>query len=487
MTIVNNRRGLAGFFYYNIPDTMLHSYSSRRLLLLLLSTCTYLTGSAQTITSKDSSNILVVTPVTKPKPADKPMLRLNLSEDGKRFIQVTFLSQIWLRYNDSNPGTSVFGTAKPSTFDISLRRTRLQLFGQLTDRVFFYAQFGQNNFNYLSDRKAGTFFHDVIGEYAVVPGHLSLGGGLTAWSGLSRYASPSVGTILSTDAPLYQQATNDATDQFLRKLSVYAKGKLGKLDYRVMLTNPLPIQTSSIAPTAVTKNSDFSLNAPNKQIQGYFSYQFFDQESNLTPYNTGSYLGQKRVFNIGAGLITQPGAMAHLDAQGQVVNTDMNLFAADVFYDAPVDREKGSAVTLYGSYAHYDFGPGYIRNLGANNPANGVIAGQGSFNGTGNAFPMIGTGNIFFGQVGYLLPKSKPTSCQLQPYASLMLANYDRLASTMVSYDLGLNWLVNGHGSKFSLNYQNRPIFGLADAATGLAPHTGSKGAVVLQYQIYVQ
>jgi hypothetical protein len=472
----------------SIPNTMLCSYSSQRLfLLLLLLAGTYLTGSAQVTSNQDSTNAPATTPVTKPEPAAKPMLRMNLSDDGKHFIQVTFLNQLWLRYNDSNPGTSVYETAKPSTFDVSLRRTRIQLFGQLTDRVFFYAQFGQNNFNYLSARKNGTFFHDVIGEYAVVPGHFSLGGGLTAWSGLSRYASPSVGTILGMDAPLYQQATNDATDQFLRKLSVYAKGKLGKLDYRIALTNPLPIQTSTMAPTVVTRNADFSLDAPSNQVQGYFSYQFFDQESNLTPYNTGSYLGQKRVFNVGAGFITQPGAMAHLDAQGQVVNTAMNLLAVDIFYDAPINREKSSAVTLYGSYAHYDFGPGYIRNLGVNNPANGVVAGQGSFNGSGNAFPMIGTGDIFFGQAGYLLPKSKPASCQLQPYASLMMANYDRLASTMVSYDLGLNWLVNGHGSKFSLNYQNRPIFGLADTTTGLAPHTGSKGAVVLQYQIYVQ
>ncbi len=462
-------------------------YASQQLFLPLLLTGTYLTASAQVTVNQDSTAAPVVASATKPKPAARPMLRLNLSDDGKQFIQVTFLNQLWLRYNDSNPGTSVYGTAKPSTFDVSLRRTRIQLFGQLTDRVFFYAQFGQNNFNYLSARKAGTFFHDVIGEYAVVPGHLSLGGGLTAWSGLSRYASPSAGSILGMDAPLYQQATNDATDQFLRKLSIYAKGKLGKLDYRIALSNPMPIQTSTLAPTAVTRNSDFSLDAPNKQVQGYFSYQFLDQEANLTPYSTGSYLGQKRVFNLGAGFITQPGAMAYLDAQGQVVNTAMNLLAVDVFYDAPVNREKGSAVTLYGTYARYDFGPGYIRNLGVNNPANGVMAGQGSFNGTGNAFPMIGTGDIFFGQAGYLLPKNRPTSCQLQPYASLMMANYDRLASTMVSYDLGLNWFISGHASKFSLNYQNRPIFGLADAATGLAPHTGSKGSLVLQYQIYIQ
>ena len=155
---------------------MIQSYSLQRLfLLLLLLPCTYLTSLAQLPLNRDSTNAPVTAAVTKP--AAKPVLRLNLSDDGKQFIQVTFLNQLWLRYNDSNPGTSVQGTDKPSTFDVSLRRTRIQLFGQLTDRVFFYAQFGQNNLNYLSARKTGTFFHDVTGEYAVVPGHLSLGGG----------------------------------------------------------------------------------------------------------------------------------------------------------------------------------------------------------------------------------------------------------------------------------------------------------------------
>ena len=463
-----------------------HFLLQRLFLLLTLSNGIGLTGSAQTMSVPDSMAVV------KPKPADsKPVLRLNLSDDGKQFIQATFLNQLWLRYNDSNPGTTVYGTEKPSTFDVSLRRTRIQLFGQLTDRVFVYAQFGQNNFNYLSARKTGAFFHDIVGEYAVSKGHFSLGGGLTAWSGLSRYASPSVGTILGMDAPLYQQATNDATDQFLRKLSIYAKGKLGKVDYRIALTNPLPIQTSSMAPKAVGRYSDFSLEAPNKQVQGYLSYQFLDQESNLTPYATGSYLGSKRVFNIGAGFITQAAAMAHLDAQGQTITSPMNLYAVDVFYDSPINKDQNSAVTLYGTYAYYDFGPGYIRNLGVNNPANDVAVDKASFNGTGNAFPLIGTGSIFFGQAGYLLPKRVlgEGHGQLQPYASLMLASYDRLAGTMVNYDLGINWLVKDHGSKFSLNYQNRPIFSAPDAngLNGLPSRTSSRGSLVLQYQIYVQ
>src|SRR5690606_15596957 len=122
--------------------------------------------------------------------------------------------QIWIRYNESNPGTTVFGTPKSNTLDLGLRRTRIQLFGQISDKIFVYTQFGTNNINYISPRKQGLFFLDAVTELKIVDQKLSFGSGLTGWSGLSRYASPSVGSILTLDAPLYQQSTNDINDQF---------------------------------------------------------------------------------------------------------------------------------------------------------------------------------------------------------------------------------------------------------------------------------
>lgn len=107
------------------------------------------------------------------------------------------------------------------------------------------------------------------------------------------------------DAPLFQQATNDATDQFLRKLSIYGKGKVGKLDYRVAVSKPMVIENSTLYTNKISTHSDFSRISPKLQYQGYFMYQFFDKESNQLPYTVGSYLGKKRVFNIGAGFIYQ--------------------------------------------------------------------------------------------------------------------------------------------------------------------------------------
>ncbi|MBL7930964.1 MAG: hypothetical protein JNL60_03625, partial [Bacteroidia bacterium] len=80
-------------------------------------------------------------------PSNKDILKINLNNDGSHYFQATFLNQAWLRYNESNNGSTRFGRSAPETFDIGLRRTRIQLFGQITNRAFVYFQFGQNNFN----------------------------------------------------------------------------------------------------------------------------------------------------------------------------------------------------------------------------------------------------------------------------------------------------------------------------------------------------
>lgn len=408
--------------------------------------------------------------------------------DSSRFIALGMASQLWLRHTEANPYSTVQGTPQNSIIDFSVRRIRFILSGQLTDRVSFYMQFGQNNLNYLSPRKAGSFFHDVTTDYAFIKEKLSIGFGLNGWNGPSRFSNIAVSSILTLDPPGYQEVTNDSYDQFVRRLGVYAKGKLGKFDYRVSVGKPFIIQTTSGSGTEpINMNASFSTLPPKLVTQGYFMYQFLDQESNFGPGNPGSYLGKKRVFNIGAGFYVQKDATFRYAPMSQdTIQEDIRLFAVDLFYDAPLNTGKGTAISFYASFSPYDYGKNFIKVAGPDNPADGSntpSADAFDKSNFGNAFPYLGTGNTTYLQLAYQFKdRLLGDFGTLQPFVDYQYSNYERLGSAMHVYDIGINWLVAGNNSKFTFNYQNRPYF--VSNANGDPKEESRKGQFVIQYQV---
>lgn len=419
----------------------------------------------------------------------KDGLKVYLTTDSTKYLKATVCLQTWARYSNNNPGTTVNGYAEKQSYDVGIRRFRMQLFGPIAPKVFFYSQFGINNFNYLSDRKQGAFFHDLQGEYEVVPKHISVGAGLSGWSGFARYSSPAVASIMGGDAPLFQQATNDVTDQFLRKLGVYAKGKLARLDYRLALAKPMIIQKANgftAKDTTLNSMATFSPEPSKWQSQGYVMWQFFDQESNQTAYNAGTYLGKKKVFNIGAGFLYQPKASRYLDAALNKQYSAMTFWSIDAFYDAPINQEKGNAISIYGGYFNMNYGPNYYRNLGVMNVANGVK--NGSINGAGNALPLYGTGSVYYLNSGYLFKRDLlKGNGTIMPFASAMYANYKAFKDPMLMWEAGLNWFINGtHNSKVSFNYQSRPVFAKNSKGEIYEQKSSRKGMCYIQYQLFI-
>ena len=459
------------------------------------------------------------------KPFSKDGLKINFNADGSNYAKINFTSQMWVMDNQNNPGTQVNGVPTANSYQVALRRTRLTISSQLTDKVFIFGQIGSDGINPLSGgRSVPLQFLDMTLEYKLLGKYLSLGGGLSGWDGLSRYSNPSVPSILGLDMPLYQQATVNVTDNTVRMPGIFAKGKLGKLDYRVAINIPYPTTTTTawtnsltVASTTVNPQfnaSTFATNKVNPQLQGYFMYQFLDQESNLTPGTVGSYLGQKSVFNIGAGFRYQQNAMWQAGynqgttAAGtqtltlhDTTRTAMLLWNVDVFYDAPINKEKGSAITVYAAYSNFNFGTNYLRNnnplnpgtgvtanpvagVGSNNPTGGFYPNAATLSGAGNQYPMIGTGSIVYGQAGYLLPKMK-NGAQFQPYGQFMYANYQVLKDAVITWDLGVNYLIKGHNSKLSLDYQSRPVYNISTSDYQLHEvKSARRGMIVLQYQI---
>jgi hypothetical protein len=419
----------------------------------------------------------------------KTELKYNLSKDGSKYIKGTFNNQLWVRWNESNPGTTVNGMPADNTLDIGLRRTRLQLYGPITDHVFFYTQFGMNNFNFLSqnagNRKLQAFFHDAVVEYKVFKKNdaLKLGGGLTITTGLSRFTQPSASTIMTGDLPVFLQVTVDQTDEFARKLSIYARGQVGKFDYRVALGDPFPIQTNGTPVPAISKNATFTTYGHSKQVAGFFMYNFFDKESHVTPYMNGTYLGDKKILNLEGGVIYQKNATWRTDAVGDTLYDNMILWSVAAFLDMPIKNNK-YALNAYAGYFSTNYGDNYIRNNGIMNPANGTTNAN-TFSGGGNSYPMFGTGTSIYTQLGFRLPNDLfEGNGTLMPYVSYRTSNYDRLKDPVNVFDAGVNWLINKHNAKVTLNYGLRPIF--TTQTNGDVIKTSTAGTAWLQYQVAI-
>jgi hypothetical protein len=161
---------------------------------------------------------------------------------------------------------------------------------------------------------------------------------------------------------------------------------------------------------------------------------------------------------------------------------NMVLWSVAAFFDSPLSPYREDCLSAYIGYFNLDYGPNYLRYNGIMNPADGivnpVVAGA-----QGNAFPMFGTGEVLYAQLGYLLPASVlgPSHGNLMPYFSVMHANFDRVSSATDVFNAGVSWLVNGHNTKITLDIQNRPVYTMEGQSMS---EEGHRTQLVLQYQI---
>jgi len=418
-------------------------------------------------------------------------LKININEDGSRFVRFIIWNQIWTRAVENNPGTMSNNTPEDWTLDIGIRRARFLAYAQISPRHMILTHFGINNQTFVnggvpnggvtgnggdftSGKKTQLFFHDVWNEYAVIPtknlstgknrnSTLYIGTGLHYWHGISRMSSASTLNFLAIDAPIFNWPTIEFSDQFARFFGVYAKGKLFKrIDYRFNISKPFSL-ANNLPNTEV--NRAVENNKGNNWLKaGYVNYQFFDIESNYLPFHVGTYVGTKKVFNIGMGFQNQPAGSQswQINSSGDTAlqSHDINLFGFDVFADLPFGGSKNMALTAYSVLYLHNWGPNYVRNVGIMNVGadNPDFTGQRVDQGSGNARLLLGTGQIFYTQLGLLLPKKfLGIKDRLQPFAAYTLHNLDALQSNVNSFDLGFNYYLSGHHAKITFQYSARP------------------------------
>lgn len=377
-------------------------------------------------------------------------LKVKLNDDGSKYLRVISWAQMQATYNDDVPDN----TSKTS---FNLRRARVLMFAQINKKFMILTHFGLNslNSNTLSPVGKGDgsqlFFHDVWAQYSLGKDHV-IGGGLHYFNGISRLNNQSTLNFLTLDNNRQSWSTIGLSDQFARHLGVFAKGKFGKLQYRVAIndavTNGLDARTPENGGAAVYGGKRIlGSKDAGKAYAGYFDYNFLDQESNFLPFKVGSYLGAKKIFNVGAGFFLHPSGSVIANGSGEILQQDVQIFAVDAFYDAPLGGD-GSAITAYASFQTNDYGKDYL-------------------------FSAYGTGSMAYGHLGYVFAGDK-TKTRFQPYISYGTNSYDAVDDNRNILGIGANAYLSGNNSKLTLEYKNQK-FG-----------NSKTGALTLQAMIYL-
>lgn len=403
----------------------------------------------------------------------KNEMKYFFGEDGTSWSKFSMATQFWARHTYLNPGsTNKAGDPIDSEFEFALRRTRFTLHNNLNDRIIFYTQLGFNNLNSTSS-KPQLYFHDVWAMFRVAPKLCYMGFGLSGWNGLSRLSNTSYQKTLTLDNPGVNYPNINHTDLEGRQLGIFAKGTIGQLSYRAILAKPFAYNG---IPTQPKANIGYEYPSEKLEYKGYFAWYFFDKEYFSTPYVDMTYLGTKRICNLGFGFDIYPKSIAQYDDSGNRRLKNRNLFAADFMLDLPFKNKQ--TVTIYTVAYFYDLGKNHLRASSVMNNWRGGTGAEGAGN---NEFKM-GTGTINYTSLGYLFPKDLlKLDGQFQFFYALTYKNFDALDVNLTNHDFGLNYYIAGQKLKIGIQHSLRPYRGATNS--DYAEH---KATTLLQIQIVI-
>lgn len=365
---------------------------------------------------------------------------LKLDDDGKKILRILSWIQVQGIYNDQVDESS-------SKVDFKLRRARILMYSKINDKFLILTHFGLNSLDASNMSATGIgdnsqlFLHDAWVQYNMSQNH-SIGAGLHYFNGISRLNNQGTLNMLTLDNNRQSWSTIGLSDQFGRHIGVFLKGNFNKLQYRLAIndaiTNSLDVEQSieydangnPLLDEQITYYAGKKLlgsKDAGKCFSGYLDYHFLDQESNFLPYKTGTYLGSKRVFNIGAGFFAHPNGAVRLE-DGNLKGDDVFIFAVDAFYDAPLNDK--SAITAYATFQSNNYGKNYLSSV-------------------------YGSGLMVYGHLGYVLPTNF-SKTRFQPFLSFASHDYDAITDDKTILGFGFNTYFNGHNSKLTLEYKNQ-------------------------------
>jgi hypothetical protein len=167
---------------------------------------------------------------------------------------------------------------------------------------------------------------------------------------------------------------------------------------------------------------------------GRVTYNFLDPEDDPGYFTSSTYYGSADILAVGVAGMYQKHGVGTAAKPG-----DYKSFNVDLLAEHKLGDDIGTA-TLEGAYYHYGTG--------------GAIDVSPSFGGAGSTANVggIADGDAYLIGVAYLLP-GKVGWGKFQPYARYQKFLNDTSGGYAREYDAGVNYVIDGHNARISLDY----------------------------------
>ncbi|WP_225888094.1 hypothetical protein [Myxococcus xanthus] len=263
--------------------------------------------------------------------------KIPISEES--YLNVAILLQPQLQIvNEGAP------SGGPSS-DMFLRRTRLLVFGHITQKLSFFAETDQPNFGKNGDWNVAFFIQDAFISYEVAE---------KVWIDVGMLLPPLTRHVLQGAVALQAVDYHSSLVRWApgvgkvwRDIGVQVRGFAGPLGFRAAIFNGVNGKTT---PEGTVLNPD---DLP--RVTAMARWNFFTREEDL--FFQGIYFASEPRLSVGIGADYQPKAVATESGLHDALGT-----AADVFLDVPLanDQEFVFNATLF----HY--------RQGLDNPQSGT-------------------------------------------------------------------------------------------------------------------
>jgi hypothetical protein len=438
---------------------------------------------------------------------EKSPNKINFKKEGTSNVRFVTLMQTWVRAAQLNPGSFYKEEIKSSVTDISVRRIVFTTIAQLSPNalVLLNLEGSSNSGDNAFQPGLDVGVLDAYGEYKFNK-HFYVGAGLHQWTGLSRLNVDGVGSVLNLDQPLFQQATWNKLDRLGRVMGIYAKGDIGKFNYRLSVNEPFKTEASAFTANSgkgspsgnglnsEAKNAQVNVAYHNpttnsKLMQGYFEYAFWQTENHVSPYEINTYHGEKKLLNIGTGFFYRRNGMftpANIELKNTSLpesssnpklvksgnETDLFCYAVDAILMYPFTK-KQDGITAYAAYYHFNLGNNYYTVSAINNITT-AGTGASAINAAGTAFPTTGTGNAFYTKLGYITPNNWLGKLRVGLFGTYQHSKIEALKDAVQVYEAGVNCFINTNKIKLTTMYRSRPVY------TGTAAYANVQSTAVV-------